>query len=171
MTVVTERHDDTLKYAAPDCSYGGNGMNAPNPPPGDEDGKSWKWTDFYRFVLALTIILGFFGFLVLALVRNFEDIPTLTGVFSGWIVAIIGFYFMEQASDRAATQQSTILLNDVKRSTNEAVETAADETDSLKAATKKMVKEYENKIRDLKNVIKAYDEECGPPTESTPGKG
>jgi hypothetical protein len=50
----------------------------------------------------MTIIVGFFLILVLALVRRLSDVPTLAGIFSGWIVAIVAFYFMEQASDRTA---------------------------------------------------------------------
>ena len=39
---------------------------------------------------------------------GYFDIATLAGIFSGWIVAIIGFYFMDQASDR--TQQQAISI-------------------------------------------------------------
>jgi len=64
--------------------------------------KWWNCKELFRFVLAMAIIVGFIIILLIGMVGKFADVPTLAGIFSAWIVAIVAFYFMEQASDRTA---------------------------------------------------------------------
>ncbi|TFH48653.1 MAG: hypothetical protein E4G89_05950 [Methanothrix sp.] len=79
------------------------------------DGKWWNTTDFLRFVIAMAIILGFFIILGVAMMGGYADVPTMAGIFSGWIVAIVAFYFMEQASDRAANQQKLFIDDNTQK--------------------------------------------------------
>lgn len=68
----------------------------------ESDVKWWNCKELFRFVLAMAIIVGFLIILLIGMVGKFADVPTLAGIFSAWIVAIVAFYFMEQASDRTA---------------------------------------------------------------------
>lgn len=63
----------------------------------------------HRYYLAALLIGGFLLLLGYDLWEGgYFDIATLAGIFSGWIVAVIGFYFMDQASDRTQQQALTI---------------------------------------------------------------
>jgi len=80
---------------------------------GDESTKSDRdlaqRREQHRYNLASLLIGGFLIILGGDLwMGGYFDIATLAGIFSGWIVAIIGFYFMDQASDR--TQQQAISI-------------------------------------------------------------
>lgn len=137
-------------------------VDEPANQPAVEELKLRQCKEIYRFILATIIIGSFLVILLAAMIGGYADVPTLSGIFSGWIVAIVAFYFMEQASDRAADQQSTFLLNDVRRVANETVERAEDETESLRLATAEMVKAYEARLSESKRIIKGYVDACSP---------
>ena len=90
-------------------------MDAPDDKSGKAGGKWWRSTEYLRFILAMSIILGSLITLGVAMLGGYADAPTMAGIFSGWIVAIVAFYFMEQASDRAVDQQRLFVSEDTRK--------------------------------------------------------
>jgi hypothetical protein len=77
----------------------------------ESDREILRCTEGHRFWLAVLLVGGFLALLFIDLIMGgYYDIATLAGIFSGWIVAIIGFYFMDQASAR--TQQQAVSITD-----------------------------------------------------------
>ena len=86
-------------------------MSDPDTKSKTEDRDLAQHREQHRFLLAAFLIGGFLLLLGIDLSKgDYIDVATLAGIFSGWIVAIIGFYFMDQASDR--TQQQALSITD-----------------------------------------------------------
>jgi hypothetical protein len=72
-------------------------------------------TEEHRFYLAILFIGGFLVIMGLALLGQFfwgyTGIKDLAAIFSGWIVAIIGFYFAQQNTAQAH-QQAMVVTKD-----------------------------------------------------------
>ncbi len=85
-----------------------------------------------------------------AMLGGYADIPTLAGVFSGWIVAIIAFYFMDEASERAGGQELSRKLNQQAQDNEEAAETALKEK-------QKIIQDLSDRVTTLANGIKEYE--------------
>jgi len=73
-------------------------------PPGDQ--KAMAITELIRwhgFWIALLLILSFMAILVIPVATgDYQEAKDLAGIFSGWIAAIIGFYFMQGQTQQAA---------------------------------------------------------------------
>lgn len=69
-----------------------------------------KSTENHRFRLAILFIGGFLIIMFAALVGEFlgvyDSLKDLAAIFSGWITAVMGFYFLQQNTEKA--QQQTI---------------------------------------------------------------
>jgi flagellar basal body-associated protein FliL len=65
----------------------------------------------HRYIIAFLFIASFMIIMVLALLAtvfwSFTGIANLVGYFSGWVAAIIGFYFIQQTTAGAQTQART----------------------------------------------------------------
>ncbi|MEW5748051.1 MAG: hypothetical protein AB1793_04600 [Candidatus Thermoplasmatota archaeon] len=59
----------------------------------------------YRFILAMAILIIFGMLLVATMAGGYTDPTVIAGMFSGWIVAIIGFYFMDEVSARSTSEE------------------------------------------------------------------
>ncbi|UCE91291.1 MAG: EI24 domain-containing protein [Methanobacteriota archaeon] len=116
------------------------------------------WKEVFRFTLAVVLIGGFLIILGIAMVGNFTDVPTLAGVFSGWIVAVVAFYFMEQASDRSLEQQAKYLESGAEQVAFRALERAEEATSEVRLEAVEKFAEYESKIDELKRIVRAYQE-------------
>ena len=58
----------------------------------------------HAFVIAVILIIGFLLLLVPPVLRNeINQAKDLAAIFSGWIVAIVGFYFLRNQTEQAAT--------------------------------------------------------------------
>jgi len=59
-----------------------------------------RWHGFW---IALLLILSFMAILVIPVASgDYQEAKDLAGIFSGWIAAIIGFYFMQGQTQQAA---------------------------------------------------------------------
>jgi len=59
-----------------------------------------RWQGFW---IALLLILSFMAILVIPVASgDYQEAKDLAGIFSGWIAAIIGFYFMQGQTQQAA---------------------------------------------------------------------
>ena len=59
-----------------------------------------RWQGFW---IALVLILSFMAILLIPVsAGNYQDAKDLAGIFSGWIAAIIGFYFMQGQTQQVA---------------------------------------------------------------------
>ncbi len=74
---------------------------------------SEKYTNFYRFVIAMALIVGFLILLAYTITNPSAVInPTaLAALFTSWIAAIVGFYFFQQQASSANQQANTAHQN------------------------------------------------------------
>jgi len=105
----------------------------------------------HRFYLALVIIFIFGAVLVVAMIGKYADPPTLAGIFSGWIVAIIAFYFMDEASDRAVQQETRRKLGMQSQDSEELIDLGLKEKD-------KIIQDLSNEVTRLAKGIKDYEQ-------------
>jgi uncharacterized protein HemX len=67
-------------------------------------------TETHRFYIALAIILGMVIIIFVPTAQaSYSSAKDLAAIFSGWITAVVGFYFLQQSTERAQqqTQQAT----------------------------------------------------------------
>jgi len=107
-----------------------------------------EWSrEKYRFSLAFLLLGGFIFLIAAAMIGEYADPLVLAGVFSGWIAAIIGFYFIQQNAEDAVDQanKAMSLSADIKAETAKkvaAVETISTVTfDTMQEAVEKKTKE------------------------------
>ena len=74
---------------------------------------SEKDTNFYRFVIAMALIIGFLLLLAytIADASTVIDPTALAALFTSWIAAIVGFYFFQQQASSANQQANTAHQN------------------------------------------------------------
>jgi hypothetical protein len=64
------------------------------------DSQAQESTEYHRYILAMLFIGSFMAIMGLAVIGTifwaYTGIANLVGFFSGWIAAIIGFYFLQQ---------------------------------------------------------------------------
>ena len=95
-------------------------------------------TEKFRFYLAMVLIMGFLILIGLSLLGGYTDPLVLAGIFSGWIAAVMGFYFIQQGADKAhaqaleATKTSTAFQKQAESSTLQA------ESSKLQAESSKL---------------------------------
>jgi methyl-accepting chemotaxis protein len=92
-----------------------------------------KSTEYHRYGLAMLLIGGFlvimFAGLIGAIFFSYAGMESLAATFSGWITAVIGFYFLQQNTERAqlqsrdATRQAAVASQEVVSATKKVVET------------------------------------------------
>ncbi len=101
----------------------------------------------------MTIIIGFLVILLSALLGKLSDVSALAGIFSGWIVAIVAFYFMEQASDRTAkiiSDEAGKRIDILQDQTEESVK-------KLSAELTEKANFWKNKALDFRNLLIEMD--------------
>jgi hypothetical protein len=113
-------------------------------------------TENHRYGLAMLLIGGFlvimFAGLIGAIFFSYAGMESLAATFSGWITAVIGFYFLQQNTEKAqlqsrdATRQAAEASREVVSATNKVVET------TNKAST--LYNEGKAGILDLEKTIK-----------------
>jgi len=105
-----------------------------------------KSTENHRYGLAMLLIGGFlvimFAGVIGAIFFGYAGMESLAATFSGWITAVIGFYFLQQNTERAQLQ------------TRDATRNAAEASREVVSATKKVV-ETTKKASTLYNEGKA----------------
>jgi len=87
-----------------------------------------KSTEKHRFQLAMLFIGGFLFIITLALAGEilgiYSGVGDLAATFGGWITAVIGFYFLQQNTERAQQQ--------AKDATKNAASSRKDAVDAMK---------------------------------------
>jgi len=117
-------------------------------------------TESHRFWLAVVLVGGFVLILLVAMVGGYEEPSALAGIFSGWIVAIIGFYFIQQASDRAAQQQALIISDGTKTKLDMLQEKSEESVDEVGTEAANVAKErdfWKNKATEFRNLLIEVD--------------
>ncbi len=144
----------------------------------------------YRFVLAMTILILFGLLLTATMAGGYTDPTVLAGMFSGWIVAIIGFYFMDEVSARSLSQETRRAVEDQYDGAYVAQETSLKQKDAvikdlkermaaLSTDTREHIRQKEETIRKLAEEVqerRAYAKEfsellkqVGPQIEESKG--
>lgn len=125
---------------------------------GSQSGDSKR--EGYRFGLALVILVIFGLVLVVAMVGKYAEPQTLAGIFSGWIVAIIAFYFMDAASDRAVGLDTRRKLDQLSQDAEDSVDKGLKEKDRIiQGLTTELanlsngISEYEQVVKDLESKL------------------
>jgi hypothetical protein len=120
--------------------------------------KSDCHVELFRFIIAAILICGFLIILGISVLTKYPDPLVLSGIFSGWIVSILGFYFMQQNVDKANQKTiQTIEESSKKLKTYESqVEDLLDSTGSHTKKTEPidMTHEFEEYNKELKRRLK-----------------
>ncbi len=109
-------------------------------------------TERHRFLLAMLFIGGFLIIMGVALVgsftASFTGLENLATVFSGWITAVIGFYFLQSNTEKAQ-EQATVAITQADNA-RKAAQSASKCIPLLAAAN-------EANIEDLKAALQTYE--------------
>lgn len=102
--------------------------------------------DDHAFMIAMILILGFIILLGIPLMKNDMSLTKeLAGIFSGWIVAIIGFYFMRNQTYQIGEMAQK---EGLKAGTNVAFE--------MESHYEEIEKKYQETMADLRLVTNEY---------------
>jgi hypothetical protein len=110
----------------------------------------------YRFSLAFLLLGGFIFLIAAAMMGGYADPIVMAGVFSGWIAAIIGFYFIQQNAEDAIDQanKATSLSSDIRAETAKKIA----EVESVSTAMFDSIQEaVEKKTKELRETAKKKD--------------
>lgn len=118
------------------------------------DPRTQVYTEVFRFTLAVILVGGFLAILLINLIGGYADIPTLASIFSAWIVAIIGFYFMDQASDRTQ-RQAIYVTSKADEKANNMAQTSAERTEEF---TKKAKAEIDKLRQEKAKAVKLAEQ-------------
>jgi uncharacterized membrane protein YccC len=143
-------------------SIGGGGVDTPDYKSKGRTAFLTSSREMYRFALAFTILVIFALMLVSALWGGYADPVVLGGMFSGWIVAIVGFYFMDEASQRSLGQETRRALDDCNEGIDESQAASLKEKDAvikdLWAKLNNMANSYHEERESQRETIKEYEE-------------
>ena len=109
----------------------------------------------HRFWLAVLFIGGFLVIMVTALFGEFFNVYSglkdLATVFGGWITAVIGFYFLQQNTERAQQQAGEITrqASDAARKTAKLTSVSESSVQELTQTILKQKKLINNLLSDL----------------------
>lgn len=109
----------------------------------------------HRYWLAVVLILGFLALIGVAMVGGYDAPTELASIFSGWIVAIIGFYFLDQAADRSQ-QQATIISDKAGEKAAKISRTGQEETEQIVKEAKAKIDKLENEKKILIDLAAGY---------------
>jgi hypothetical protein len=108
-------------------------------------------TESHRFWLATLFILGFLAIMFTALFGLYTGVKDLAAIFSGWITAIMGFYFLQQNTERA--QQQTMIVTKGASDAIRTSERATEKTAKLASVNEENILELQGTIRDQEKLI------------------
>jgi hypothetical protein len=115
-----------------------------------------KSTESHRFHLAMLFIGGFLAIMIIALVGEFfamySGLKDLAATFSGWITAVIGFYFLQQNTERAQEQAKDAIkeVSDAGRKTAKLTSVNESNVQELRETMVKQEKLIKDLLSDLK---------------------
>ena len=78
----------------------------------------------HRYRIAFLLILGLLIIVVIPVInKNYDNAADLAAIFSGWITSVVGFYFLQQNTEKAQ-QQTTIAAKDAAEARKEVADSA-----------------------------------------------
>ncbi len=134
-----------------------------NPPPAKTDLQLQESTEFHRYILAMLFVFSFMSIMFLAVLGTifwgYTGIANLVGFFSGWVAAIIGFYFLQQ-STAGAQAQAKVATKSAAAQTERA-NTENQKKSRLIVDTTSYINTLEKTLNDLKASSDALKEKIG----------
>jgi hypothetical protein len=113
--------------------------------------KLQELTETHRYNLAMLFVASFMTVMVIALLGTlfwgYIEIINLAAVFSGWVAAIIGFYFLQQNTAGAQAQAKEATQTAAKQT--ERANTEAQKRLGLTIATKSQIDELSETVNNL----------------------
>lgn len=123
-----------------------------------------KSTENHRFYLAMAFLCGFFITLIVALfgelLELYSGVKDLAGIFSGWITAIVGFYFLQQNTARAQQQakEATKEASDARKASEVATKRTVKLTSASESNVEELTETIEKQKRFISELISKLDE-------------
>jgi len=115
----------------------------------------------HRFWLAILFIGGFLVIMFTALLGTFFQVFTgikdLAAIFSGWITAVLAFYFLQSNTEKAQEQTSTAIL--YAEEARKAAHSATRCIPKLTIASEATVEEFQSKSHKYEEKIKLQQQE------------
>lgn len=110
-----------------------------------------KITENHRFRIAITFVVGFLLIFLVALIGEilgvYQGVANLAAIFSGWLTAVIGFYFLGQSAAQARQQ--------TREATREAVKAREDKS-SMEEEKLGIIHKGKPQIEELRDIIDEY---------------
>jgi uncharacterized membrane protein YgaE (UPF0421/DUF939 family) len=128
-------------------------------------------TEFHRYILAMLFVFSFMVIMVIAVLGTvfwgYTGIANLVGFFSGWVAAIIGFYFLQQNTAGAQAQAKVATDSAAKQYARADLE--SEKKSKLASETSSHVNDLEKIINELVSLRTREKREAGKPptTEDT----
>jgi hypothetical protein len=131
--------------------------------PAKTDSQLQESTESHRYYLAMFLIVSFMVIMGLAVVGTifygYTGIATLVGFFSGWIAAIIGFYFLQQ--NTAGAQAQAKAATDTAAEQTARANMESEKKSKLATQTSSNIDDLEKIINELVTRSKALKEKTG----------
>jgi hypothetical protein len=135
--------------------------NSPDKKRGEDSRNEIKFEE-HALIIAVVLLLGFFLILAPSAYKGeTADTVELAGIFSGWIVAIVGFYFMRNQAEQSATVAQKVGLGRGLSSADyfeEKYNSSKKNLDSLKELVKRVEGEKELAVQNLEKIKGMYME-------------
>lgn len=109
-------------------------------------------TEGHRFYIALVILIGMILIIAIpVLYEQYDSAKDLAAIFSGWMTSVVGFYFLQQNTEKAQ-QQTKIATEEASQARREATD-AARKTASLVGTTELTIAEYKKRFEEAKSAV------------------
>ena len=113
----------------------------------------------HRYRIALLLLVGLITLLLIpVLYKNYDSAFDLAAIFSGWITSIVGFYFLQQNTEKAQ-QQTVVATKNAAEARKEAMSAAKTQVNLLGAneftllLKNKKIKIYEGLYKEALTII------------------
>ena len=138
-------------------------MGNVNQQPAKTDLQLQESTESHRYNLAMLFVFSFMVIMFFALLGTifwgYTGIANLVGFFSGWVAAIIGFYFLQQ--NTAGAQAQAKVATESAATQTERANTESQKRSNLSLVARSKLDDLEETINDLAESSKALKEKTG----------
>ena len=112
-------------------------------------------TENHRFLIALSLLSGMILIILLPVYyQKYDNAQDLAAIFSGWMTSVVGFYFLQQNTDKAQ-QQTKFASEEAAKARIEATD-AAKKTVGLVSDSEYGITSFKIKLEEASSTVNEY---------------
>ncbi len=112
-------------------------------------------TENHRFLIALSLLSGMILIILLPVYyQKYDNAQDLAAIFSGWMTSVVGFYFLQQNTDKAQ-QQTKFASEEAAKARIEATD-AAKKTVGLVSDSEYGITSFKIKLEEAASTVNEY---------------